>query len=79
MYKRQVLTPLKQAYIKAALANYVMGDDYDKESYRAFLDCLDDDMNTPNAYAVIFETVKKLNQTLRPVSYTHLKAYAGDC
>ena len=59
------LTPLKQAYIKAALADYVMGDDYDKESYRAFLDCLDDDMNTPNAYAVIFETVKKLNQTLR--------------
>lgn len=61
----KVLTPLKQAYIKAALANYVMGDDYDKESYRAFLDCLDDDMNTPNAYAIIFETVKKLNQTLR--------------
>ena len=61
----KVLTPLKQAYIKAALADYVMGDDYDKESYRAFLDCLDDDMNTPNAYAVIFETVKKLNQTLR--------------
>ena len=61
----KVLTPLKQAYIKSALANYVMGDDYDKESYRAFLDCLDDDMNTPNAYAVIFETVKKLNQTLR--------------
>ena len=61
----KVLTPLKQAYIKAALANYVMGDDYDKESYRALLDCLDDDMNTPNAYAVIFETVKKLNQTLR--------------
>ena len=61
----KVLTPLKQAYIKASLADYVMGDDYDKESYRAFLDCLDDDMNTPNAYAVIFETVKKLNQTLR--------------
>ena len=61
----KVLTPLKQAYIKAALADYFMGDDYDKESYRAFLDCLDDDMNTPNAYAVIFETVKKLNQTLR--------------
>lgn len=61
----KVLTPLKQAYIKAALADYVMGYDYDKESYRAFLDCLDDDMNTPNAYAVIFETVKKLNQTLR--------------
>ena len=75
----KVLTPLKQAYIKAALANYVMGDDYDKESYRAFLDCLDDDMNTPNAYAVIFETVKKLNQTLRQreIDFTQLTLYSN--
>ena len=75
----KVLTPLKQAYIKAALADYVMGDDYDKESYRAFLDCLDDDMNTPNAYAVIFETVKKLNQTLRQreIDFTQLTLYSN--
>ena len=75
----KVLTPLKQAYIKAALANYVMGDDYDKESYRAFLDCLDDDMNTPNAYAVIFETVKKLNQTLRQreIGFAQLTLYSN--
>lgn len=75
----KVLTPLKQAYIKAALANYVMGDDYDKESYRAFLDCLDDDMNTPNAYAVIFETVKKLNQTLRQreIDFVQLALYSN--
>ena len=73
----KVLTPLKQAYIKAALADYVMGDDYDKESYRAFLDCLDDDMNTPNAYAVIFETVKKLNQTLhqREIDFAQVALY----
>ena len=75
----KVLTPLKQAYIKAALADYVMGDDYDKESYRAFLDCLDDDMNTPNAYAVIFETVKKLNQTLRQreIDFAQLTLYSN--
>lgn len=75
----KVLTPLKQAYIKAALADYFMGDDYDKESYRAFLDCLDDDMNTPNAYAVIFETVKKLNQTLRQreIDFTQLTLYSN--
>ncbi len=75
----KVLTPLKQAYIKAALADYVMGDDYDKESYRAFLDCLDDDMNTPNAYAVIFETVKKLNQILRQreINFTQLALYSN--
>jgi len=40
-------------------------DAYDEESYRAFLDQLDDDMNTPNAYTVIFDTVKKLNQATR--------------
>ena len=61
----KVLTPLKQAHIKAALANADMGEAYDEAEYRAFLDAMDDDMNTPNAYAVIFETVKKLNQTLR--------------
>ena len=61
----KVLTPLKQADIKAALANADMGEAYDEAEYRAFLDAMDDDMNTPNAYAVIFETVKKLNQTLR--------------
>ena len=75
----KVLTPLKQAHIKSALADYVMGDDYDKESYRAFLDCLDDDMNTPNAYAVIFETVKKLNQTLRQreIDFAQLALYSN--
>ena len=75
----KVLTPLKQSYIKAALADYVMDDDYDKESYRAFLDCLDDDMNTPNAYAVIFETVKKLNQTLRQreIDFAQLTLYSN--
>ena len=75
----KVLTPLKQAYIKAALADNAMGDDYDKDSYRAFLDCLDDDMNTPNAYAVIFETVKKLNQTLRQreIDFTQVALYSN--
>lgn len=60
----KVLNPLKQVSIKAALAN-ATSDKFDQESYRAFLDAMDDDMNTPNAYAVIFETVKKINQQLR--------------
>ena len=61
----KVMTPLKQADIKAALAGADLGEAYDEAAYRAFLDAMDDDMNTPNAYAVIFDTVKKLNQTLR--------------
>lgn len=61
----KVLNPLKQAHIKGALANVAMTDGYDKALYREYLDQLDDDLNTPNAYAVIFEAVKKLNQALR--------------
>ena len=61
----KVVKPMRQADIKAALANADMGSAYDKAEFRAFLDAMDDDMNTPNAYAVIFETVKKLNQSLR--------------
>lgn len=61
----RVMTPLKQADVKAAMARYVFADAYDEEAYRAFLDQMDDDMNTPNAYAVIYDTVKKLNGALR--------------
>ncbi len=61
----KVLNPLKQAHIKGALANVEAMEEYDKALYREYLDQLDDDLNTPNAYAVIFEAVKKLNQALR--------------
>lgn len=61
----KVLSPLKQSDVKMSLADYDMDDAYDEESYRHFLDQLDDDLNTPNAYTVIFDTVKKLNQTMR--------------
>lgn len=61
----KVMKPLHQADVKAALAGAENSSAFDEESYRAFLDCMDDDMNTPNAYTVIFETVKKLNQLLR--------------
>lgn len=61
----KVLSPVKQADIKMSLAGQEMDEAYDEESYRHFLDQLDDDLNTPNAYTVIFDTVKKLNQTMR--------------
>lgn len=60
----KVLTPIRQADIKAALAGAELGE-ADEASYREFLDQMDDDMNTPNAYTVIFETIKKLNGSLR--------------
>lgn len=70
----RILTPLKQADIKAALAGQETGDEYDEESYRHFLDQMDDDMNTPNACTVIFDTVKKLNMTLRQREVDYVSA-----
>ena len=61
----KVLNPLKQADIRISLAQAEVTDEKDEESFRSFLDQLDDDLNTPNAYTVIFETVKRLNQSLR--------------
>ena len=60
----KVLTPIRQADIKAALSGAELGE-ADEASYREFLDQMDDDMNTPNAYTVIFETIKKPNGSLR--------------
>ena len=61
----KVLGPIKQADIKLSLADYDVDGSYEEKYYRDFLDAMDDDMNTPNAYAVIFETIKNLNQCLR--------------
>lgn len=61
----RVLTPIKQADIKAGLVGVSFGEAFDEGLWREFLDQMDDDMNTPNAYAVIFESGKKLNALLR--------------
>lgn len=61
----KVMKPLKQTDIKGQLAGVENDGSFDETSWRSFLDCMDDDMNTPNAYAVIFDTVKKINQGMR--------------
>ena len=72
----KVLQPIRQADIKAALAGVTM-EETDETLYREFLDQMDDDMNTPNAYTVIFETIKKLNGSLRQreISWNEAGAY----
>lgn len=60
----KVRTPMKQAYIKSQLAG-VMVTGCDGEAVNRFIDAMNDDLNTPNGYAEIYETVKKLNQALR--------------
>ena len=75
----KVMTPVRQAMIKSALAGADISGMADEAAYREFLDQLDDDMNTPNAYTVIFETVKKLNTALRQreIDWNTAGAYCG--
>ena len=61
----KVMQPLKQAYVKLSLADDVIGEDYDEVLVAPFLAAMEDDLNTPNAFAALFEAVKVFNQTLR--------------
>jgi len=60
----KVLTPLKQGQVKLAL-NGIKTDEIEGELYQRFIDAMADDLNTPNAYAVVFELSKVINQDLR--------------
>ena len=63
---QKVQTSLKQAYVKLALADVEITDEAEDTLLTPFMDAMQDDMNTPNAFAALFETVKKvLNQTIR--------------
>ena len=61
----KIVSALKNSRIKVQLNDIEISDIKDEESYRSFLDAMDDDLNTPNAYTVIYDTVKKLNNSLR--------------
>lgn len=60
----KIITAYKQACVKLEVNNIkVVGKDED--AYKRFMDAMADDLNTPNAYAVIFEIVKNINQLVR--------------
>lgn len=61
----RVATAMKQAYVKLGLADVMMDETYDEKQLAPFLEAMQDDLNTPNAFAAVFETVKVLNQALR--------------
>lgn len=61
----KVETALKQAMVKLETASSTDVEKMDQESFNQFLEAMNDDMNTPNAYAVIFDTVKQLNGQVR--------------
>ncbi len=62
---QKIETALKQAEVKSQIADVTFADEFDQDKYQEFLDQMSDDLNTPNAYMVIFDTVKLLNQALR--------------
>lgn len=61
----RVSTAMKQAYVKLALEDVEITDTFDEGAWKPFIEAMQDDLNTPNAFAAVFETVKSLNQMLR--------------
>ena len=61
----KVVNALKQAYVKLATNDIELNEGYDESLYQPFIDAMSDDLNTPNAFAALFEAVKVLNQNIR--------------
>ena len=61
----KVANALKQAYVKLALEQVKLTEEYDDSLYLPFIEAMSDDLNTPNAFAALFEAVKVLNQNIR--------------
>ena len=61
----KIETVLKQCEVKMQLNNVELSSDLNIDKYNEFIEQMSDDLNTPNAYKVIFDTVKLLNQELR--------------
>lgn len=60
----KVLSALKQGQVKLALKEYT-SDGLNEQEYAKFIEAMEDDLNTPNAYGQVFELVKLINQGLR--------------
>ena len=62
----KVCKPLTQSYVKMELTNFSLDDNqYEANLYQDFLNALQDDLNTPNAFKTLFEATKRLNAALR--------------
>ena len=60
----KIITAYKQACVKLEVNNIKVAG-MNEDAYKRFMDAMADDLNTPNAYAVIFEIVKNINQLVR--------------
>lgn len=69
----KVEVAMKRAYLKVCLDRVPWQVDIDEQSWCDFLQQMEDDLNTPNAYMVIFATVKELNSLWRQKEVDYLK------
>lgn len=58
-------TVLRQIEVRAQLNGLTLVETKESEYYPRFLSAMEDDLNTPNAMAVLFDAVKAVNQALR--------------
>lgn len=72
----KIETALKQLEVKSQIESVKPTDSFDTEKYNEFLEQMADDLNTPNAYMVIFDTLKLLNQALRTKDIDWDKAFS---
>lgn len=75
----KVQMSLKQAYVKIALAEKKFDDVPSALFMSSFLSALQDDLNTPNAFAALFEAVKDLNQEIRQKEVDYIALSTKAC
>lgn len=73
----KILTALKQVDVKSQVSGVTLSLEIDDTKFNDFLGAMQDDLNTPNAYMAIFDTVKLLNQSLRvkELDWTSISKY----
>lgn len=61
----KIHTSYKQACVKLGLLHKELDGTKEEKLWNSFLDAMSDDLNTPNAFSVVFECNKQLNAALR--------------
>ncbi|MEG1638486.1 MAG: cysteine--tRNA ligase [Erysipelotrichaceae bacterium] len=61
----KIKTSLKQADVKLAIAKHAIGSEKEGSLWSDFLGALEEDLNTPNAFACLYEACKQLNASMR--------------
>ncbi len=61
----KITNSLTQSYVKMQLANYERADLFADVLFAPFLEAMQNDLNTPNAFKALFDANKQLNALLR--------------